>query len=118
MSVQDLAAQPRLDERTGLAAAGLKRGDKVTCEQVLDLLSRVPNDDLDYDSWLGVAMAIHNALGEEGGRVFQAWSARGSTSFHRARERALSGSSNTQTAMCTRTWLGVFLQAERTSSQN
>lgn len=41
---------------------------------VLAALDRLPNDDLDYDTWIAVAYALKAALGDAGEPVFLAWS--------------------------------------------
>ena len=38
-------------------------------------LAWLPNDDLDYDSWMRIGMALKGALGEAGADVFATWSA-------------------------------------------
>jgi hypothetical protein len=46
-----------------------------TLEAVEDALSFIINDDLDYDSWVRVGMAMKGALGDDGWPLFEAWSA-------------------------------------------
>lgn len=46
-----------------------------TLEAVEDALRYIINDDLDYDSWVRVGMAMKGALGDEGWPLFEAWSA-------------------------------------------
>lgn len=46
-----------------------------TLDAVGDALKFIANDDLDYDSWVRVGMAIKGALGEQGKDVFEQWSA-------------------------------------------
>ena len=46
-----------------------------TPEAVAQALRFVENQDLDYDSWVRIGMAIKGALGEEGSPLFEAWSA-------------------------------------------
>jgi hypothetical protein len=41
---------------------------------VLEALANIPNQDLDYDTWVQVAYALKAALGEAGWRPFEAWS--------------------------------------------
>jgi hypothetical protein len=38
-------------------------------------LQHVPNDDLDFDSWIRIGLAIKGALGDAGWPLFEAWSA-------------------------------------------
>lgn len=56
-----------------LAAGGDLRG---TVEAITDAMRWVPNDDLHYDDWVRVGMAIKGAIGEDGAEVFAEWSAR------------------------------------------
>lgn len=46
-----------------------------TFEAVEDALTHIVNADLDYDSWVRIGMAIKGALGDEGWRLFEDWSA-------------------------------------------
>lgn len=46
-----------------------------TVEAVTEALRFIANDDLDYDSWVRIGMAVKGALGEMGQRLFEAWSA-------------------------------------------
>ncbi|MFM7254997.1 MAG: PriCT-2 domain-containing protein, partial [Betaproteobacteria bacterium] len=46
-----------------------------TPEAIAQALEHIRNDDLDYDSWVRIGMAIKGALGEEGRAHFAAWSA-------------------------------------------
>ena len=46
-----------------------------TLEAVEDALRYIVNDDLDYDSWVRIGMAMKGALGDEGWPLFEAWSA-------------------------------------------
>jgi primase-like protein/bifunctional DNA primase/polymerase-like protein/uncharacterized protein DUF3987 len=57
---------------TSVVAAGDLRG---TADAIADALGFVPNDDLDYDSWVRIGMALKGALGEDGWNLFAAWSA-------------------------------------------
>jgi hypothetical protein len=41
---------------------------------VLEALANLPNDNLDYDTWVEVAYALKAALGEAGWNPFEAWS--------------------------------------------
>ena len=38
-------------------------------------LAHIPNDDLDYDSWIRIGLAIKGGLGEAGRPLFESWSA-------------------------------------------
>jgi len=60
-------------ERSGSAeTTGDLRG---TLEAITDALRFIPNDDLDYDSWVRIGMALKGALGKDGWNLFAAWSA-------------------------------------------
>ena len=54
------------------AVSGEQRG---THEAVEAGLGFIPNDDLDYDSWIRIGLAIKGALGDAGWSLFDAWSA-------------------------------------------
>jgi putative DNA primase/helicase len=49
------------------------RGDP---DRVRDALEAIPNDDLDYDSWIYVGLALKGALGDAGRDAWEAWSAK------------------------------------------
>ncbi len=46
-----------------------------TYAAVEEALRHIPNADVHYDSWVRIGMAIKGALGDEGGPLFEAWSA-------------------------------------------
>jgi hypothetical protein len=46
-----------------------------TLEAVREAITFIANEDLDYDSWIRVGMAIKGALGEVGQELFAQWSA-------------------------------------------
>ena len=46
-----------------------------TFEAVQDALQFIANQDLDYDSWVRIGMAIKGALAEKGWPLFESWSA-------------------------------------------
>jgi len=50
-------------------------GQKGTLPAIRAALARLPNEELDYDSWVRVGMALKGALGEEGASLFAEWSA-------------------------------------------
>jgi len=50
---------------------GEQRG---TLEAVTAALRFIANDDLDYDSWVRIGLAIKGALGDDGWPLFEAWS--------------------------------------------
>jgi hypothetical protein len=45
-----------------------------TLEAICSALNHIPNNDLDYDSWVRIGMAIKGSLGEAGKDVFTDWS--------------------------------------------
>lgn len=53
-------------------AGGELRGTRAAVAAAMEF---VPNDDLDYDSWIYLGLAIKGALGEDGLDVFANWSA-------------------------------------------
>lgn len=46
-----------------------------TLPAIRSALDWLPNDELDYDSWMRIGMALKGALGDAGGEVFATWSA-------------------------------------------
>jgi hypothetical protein len=62
------AARPE----AAMIAPGDPRG---TAEAIADALRFIPNDDLDYDSWVRIGMALKGAIGDDGWDLFAAWSA-------------------------------------------
>jgi hypothetical protein len=58
--------------QAGVGAAGDLRG---TPKAIADALRFIPNDDLDYDSWVRIGLALKGALDESGRDLFIAWSA-------------------------------------------
>jgi len=50
-------------------------GQKGTLPAISAALARIPNEELDYDSWVRIGMALKGALGEEGAGLFAEWSA-------------------------------------------
>ena len=49
-----------------------------TLPAIAAALEWLPNDELDYDSWMRIGMALKGALGEAGADLFAAWSAQAS----------------------------------------
>lgn len=47
-----------------------------TLEAVTDAIEWIPNDDVHYDDWVRIGMAIKGAVGEQGSDIFARWSAR------------------------------------------
>lgn len=50
-------------------------GQSGTLPAIAAALAWLPNDELDYDSWMRIGMALKGALGESGGELFASWSA-------------------------------------------
>lgn len=49
-------------------------GEEVTDNEIRELLKYIQNDDLHYDDWIKVGMAIHDATGGEGFGLWDEWS--------------------------------------------
>ncbi|KPQ04299.1 MAG: putative DNA primase/helicase [Rhodobacteraceae bacterium HLUCCA12] len=69
-------ADRREIEREGRKAAGLKRNQAPSRELVEEAVAHIPNDDLPYDDWIKVGLALYAALGPEGRDLWEEWSAR------------------------------------------
>ena len=67
-------ADTRDVEREGRKVAGLRRLEPPSFELVEEALSYVPNDDLSYDEWIRVGLALYAALGAEGCVLWEEWS--------------------------------------------
>ncbi|RXM21657.1 hypothetical protein EO238_27735, partial [Citrobacter sp. AAK_AS5] len=50
-------------------------GQKGTLPAIRSALAQLPNEELDYDSWVRIGMALKGALGGEGADLFADWSA-------------------------------------------
>lgn len=50
-------------------------GQRGTLPAIRAALAQLPNEELDYDSWVRIGMALKGALGEEGASLFAEWSA-------------------------------------------
>lgn len=68
-------ADTRDVEREGRKAAGLRRLEAPSFALVEEALSYIPNDDLPYDEWIRVGLALYAALGAEGRVLWEEWSA-------------------------------------------
>lgn len=71
-------ADRREIEREGRKAAGLKRNQAPSRELVEEAVAHIPNDDLPYDDWIKVGLALYAALGSEGRNLWENWSAEAS----------------------------------------
>ena len=54
------------------------RSVDVSHADIADMLAHIRNDDLDYETWVRVGMAIHHATGGTGYNLWVAWSAQSS----------------------------------------
>ena len=65
----------RLPQLPGVEAAVGGVGEHCgTLDAVTEALRFIANDDLDYDSWVRIGLAIKGALGDNGWPLFEAWS--------------------------------------------
>lgn len=69
-------ADRREIEREGRKAAGLKRNQAPSRELVEEAFAHIPNNDLPYDDWIKVGLALYAALGPDGRDLWEGWSAR------------------------------------------
>jgi putative DNA primase/helicase len=69
-------ADRREIEREGRKAAGLKRNQAPSRELVEEAFAHIPNNDLPYDDWIKVGLALYAALGPDGRELWEGWSAR------------------------------------------
>jgi hypothetical protein len=73
-----------------------------------DALEHIPNNDLDWDSWIRIGLAIKGALGEEGRDPWLKWSARSSKDIPETTEKTWSTLKPTRIGAGT-----IYFQAER-----
>lgn len=59
-----------------------------TLEGITSAMAYIPNDDLHYDDWVKLGMAIKGALGDEGYGVWKEWSERSSKNVEAATDKA------------------------------
>ena len=71
----ETAAGRREIERDGRRVAGLKQKEAPSRELVEDAVAHIPNDDLSYDEWVRVGLALYASLGSEARDLWEAWSA-------------------------------------------
>lgn len=79
----DLIGEPpaelvELITRKPWEASQWDNSDEVSPEMVRDALAFIPNDDLDYDAWLRIGMALRHWNEEAGYALFMEWSAQSS----------------------------------------
>lgn len=68
-------AERREIERKGFKAAGIGRDATPSRETVAEALAHIPNDDIPYDDWIRVGLALHAALGTQARDLWEDWSA-------------------------------------------
>ncbi len=71
----ETAAGRREIEREGRRAAGLKGKQTPSRELIAEAIAHIPNDELPYDEWIRVGLALYASLGSEGHDLWEAWSA-------------------------------------------
>ena len=76
------------DSDSTTSVLGEQRG---TLEAVTEALHFIANDDLDYDSWVRIGLAIKGALGEAGRPLFEAWSGRAAKNIPETTAKAWNG---------------------------
>ncbi len=62
-------------DREGRKLAGLKPKEAPSHDLIADAVAHIPNNDLPYDEWIKVGLALYAALGPKGRDLWQAWSA-------------------------------------------
>ena len=65
-------------EQVGRKIAGLNRLERPSFELIEEALSYIPNNDISYDAWIRVGLALYAALGDEGRVLWEKWSAEAS----------------------------------------
>ena len=68
-------SERRDTDREGRKLAGLKPKEAPSHDLIADAVAHIPNNDLPYDEWIKVGLALYAALGPEGRDLWQAWSA-------------------------------------------
>lgn len=80
--IRDAGGMTREEEksrdRQGRIIAGLKQNGPPSRELIEEALAHVANDDLSYDSWIRVGLALYAALGSAGRDLWESWSAQSS----------------------------------------
>lgn len=71
----ETSAGRREIERDGRRIAGLKRKEAPSRELIEEAVAHIPNDDLPYDEWIRVGLALYASLGPDGRDLWEAWSA-------------------------------------------
>ena len=71
-------ADRREIDREGRKAAGLKQKEAPSRALIEEAVAHIRNDELPYDDWIKVGLALYAALGPEGHGLWEAWSAEAS----------------------------------------
>lgn len=59
----------------GRKVAGLKPKEAPSRDLIAEAVAHIPNDDLPYDDWIKIGLALYAALGPGGRDLWEAWSA-------------------------------------------
>jgi len=62
-------------DREGRKVAGLKQKEAPSRALIAEAVAHIPNNDLPYDEWIKVGLALYAALGPEGRDLWESWSA-------------------------------------------
>ncbi|SLN77933.1 PriCT-2 domain-containing protein [Roseisalinus antarcticus] len=65
-------------DREGRKAAGLKQKEAPSRELIEEAIAHISNDELPYDDWIKVGLALYAALGPDGRDLWETWSAEAS----------------------------------------
>lgn len=65
-------------DREGRKAAGLKQKEAPSRELIEEAVAHISNDELPYDDWIKVGLALYAALGSDGRELWETWSAEAS----------------------------------------
>ncbi|MEZ5784752.1 MAG: PriCT-2 domain-containing protein [Rhizobiaceae bacterium] len=68
-------ADRREIDREGRKAAGLKQKEAPSRALIEEAVAHIRNDDLSYDAWIKIGLALYAALGPEGRGLWENWSA-------------------------------------------
>ncbi|MFN3313261.1 MAG: PriCT-2 domain-containing protein, partial [Hyphomonas sp.] len=71
-------ADRREIDREGRKAAGLKQKEAPSRALIEEAVAHIRNDELPYDDWIKVGLALYAALGTEGRGLWETWSAEAS----------------------------------------
>lgn len=71
-------ADRREIDREGRKAAGLKQKEAPSRALIEEAVAHIRNDELPYDDWIKVGLALYAALGPEGRDLWETWSAEAS----------------------------------------